>query len=122
MLIFCNYFVRFRNRNPCLWDGFMFSSIGKLSYSVNELECFISEKGGRYISQINNECYAIISNKAEIARMGPEMQKAQRLEIHIVDETVFSCTKFRDGRVLSAIRENIISDWGEEVKIFIILK
>jgi maleate cis-trans isomerase len=87
---------------------------------VNELECLISENGGKYISQISNECYAIISNKAEIARMGPEMQEAQRHEINIVDEMVFSCTKFRDGRVLSAIRENIISDWGEEVSFFII--
>lgn len=99
----------------CLWNGLTFSSIGKLGRGQNELDCLISEKGGRYISEVNNECYAIISNKTEILRNGTEMQEAKRLEIYIVDENVFSCAKFRDGRILSAIRENIISDWGEDV-------
>lgn len=93
----------------------LFSTIGYLQKSDAEISSIVAEFGGGFSSEISDEISFIFSNEMELEEMGTEMENAKQFKISIVDENIFESMKFRDGRVHSALRENVIREWKRSV-------
>lgn len=69
--------------------------------------------GGKLGTKIHEKIAAIISNEAEVERLGQRMREAKEFGIQVVPEHFLDDAKA--GNAISFIRSESLCDWGTDV-------
>lgn len=91
-----------------------FVIIGKTEKSKDDIKKTIQRMGGKLGSKIHDKVAAVISNEAEVERMGSRMGDARDLGIQVVPEHFLDDAK--DGNAVSYIVSQSLCDWGTDPK------
>lgn len=89
-----------------------FVIVGKTKKSKDDIKNIIQKMGGKLGSKIHDKVAAIISNEAEVERMGGRMNEAKELGIQVVPEHFLDDVK--DGNAVSFIISQSLCDWGTD--------
>lgn len=89
-----------------------FVIVGKTEKSKDEIKKIIQKMGGKLGTKIHENVAAIISNEAEVERMGSRMNEAKELGIQVVPEQFLDDAK--DGNAVSFIISQSLCDWGTD--------
>lgn len=93
--------------------GMEFMIIGATVKPKDEIENKIKRMGGNLIEKIHEKVAAIISTPEEVSKMGPVMEEAKTIKIHVVPETYIDDVKNIDPLELIVMSD--LSKWGQDV-------
>ncbi|XP_055294999.1 poly [ADP-ribose] polymerase-like isoform X2 [Sitodiplosis mosellana] len=85
-----------------------------VSKSKGEIENKIKHMGGNLVEEIHENLAAIISNPAEVSKMGPIMENAKTYGIHVVSGAFIDAIKNTDPLQLIVMYD--LSGWGQDPK------
>lgn len=109
VLLTRNFTILYRPyKHPPLFN-MEFVVIGKLHKSKEEITKMIEKMGGKVIERVNSRLAAVISNEAEVQRMGPQMKEAKKLKIQVVSLNFL--TEMQSDPLLYVISESLCT-WG----------
>ena len=94
-----------------------FMIVGETSKPKVEIENKIKQMGGKLCMEFHGSLTAIISNAAEVTKMGLTMTDAKTHGIHVVPETFVDEVKHSDP--LQSIAKFDLGGWGENVRSFL---
>lgn len=103
---------RVHREKPPLYN-MEFVIIGKTEKSKDDIKKIIQKMGGKLGTKIHDKIAAIISNEAEVERLGSRMQEAKDCGIQVVPEHFLDDAKA--GNAVSFIISESLCDWGTDV-------
>lgn len=96
-----------------------FFIIGTLSKSRDEIDDIVWKFGGRLVDKIDQKLTAVLSNQAEVRRMGSLMKQAKKYNIQVVSEEFFTAIETTDP--MFYIISESLCEWGGDVSSALII-
>lgn len=112
-----NFSVRVERERPALYQVEL-SIIGTLSRPRPQLKAAIEKLGGKLVTKIHKNLFAILSTAKEVEKMNLRMQNAKFFGIHIVTEHfIDDIQELVQSGAIEYLKKNSICDWGTDVRI-----